>query len=461
MSKPLEKSISLENLPEGIQSPHTSRLYTSIPLRNPQRDELGEAQFELDKLSMGKSEQFGPYRPKKFFINPSAPEQISEEHLLEENTETPDRQTGYEFQRNKPNKPAIHIEKFDNRDEKQSIDDWLRKYERMARANCWTEEDKATHLFFNVCPEVHDYMDSMLTEGLPYSELKEHLKKNFGSDITNFDLSKLYDRKFRVGKGRDRESFYEYFFDKVRLLKIFEPDMSFKRQAQYIILGLGEPICSTVMLEFNRGNPKDMSELKELIEFVVKVHDRGLRECRPSTKAVHFDTGSNTRRNMESSRTLYPGRPDTYRVPTNKERAEWTQGNLGPHPYDYTRVQEKLYQNPNNYNRRPNDFNQNRNNFPRNPTNYYNNNYRNRNNGWTRQNSNNNQTPNGFVNEGVYSNNGQNNNEQGTTSPQNQTQIRTQQKYRRTPEGIPICYICDKPGHTSYTCPEKSKQSEN
>ena len=460
MSKPLERSLSLEEIPEGVQSPHTSRQYTAIPLRNPQRDELGEAQFELDKVSMGKSGQFGPYRPNRYVLNPTAPDQ-SMEPIMEENTETPERQPVFDFQRAKPNKPAIHIEKFDNRDERQSIGDWLRKYERMAAANCWTEADKATHLFFNVCPEVHDYMDSMLTEGLPYSELKYHLLKNFGSDITNFDLSKLHDRKFRIGKGREKESFYEYFFDKVRLLKIFEPEMSFKRQAQYIILGLGEPICSTVMLEFNRGNPKDMSELKELIEFVVKVHDRGLRECRPTTKTVHFDTGSNTRRNMEGSRTLNPN--DYYRVPSNKDRAEWTRGNLGPTPYDYTRMQEKLYQNPNNYNRRPNNFNRNPNNYGRNPQNYYNNsnNYRNPNNGWNRRNQNNNQSSNGFQVDGVYANNRQNNEEKETVSSSHPTQGGTQYKYRRTPDGIPICFICDKPGHTSFTCPEKSKLSGN
>ena len=457
MSKPLERSLSLEDIPESVQSPHTSRQYTGMPLRNPQREELGEAQFELDKVSMGKSGQFGPYRPNRFGLNPTAPDQTLET-IMEENTETPERPAAFSFQRAKPNKPAIHIEKFDNRDERQSIGDWLRKYERMAAANCWTEADKATHLFFNVCPEVHDYMDSMLTEGLPYQELKYHLLKNFGSDITNFDLSKLHDRKFRSGKGRERETFYEYFFDKVRLLKIFEPDMSFKRQAQYIILGLGEPICSTVMLEFNRGNPKDMSELKELIEFVVKVHDRGLRECRPTTKTVQFDTGSNTRRNMEGSRTIYPR--DYYRSATNKQRAEWTaQGNFGPHPEDYARIQAKLYQNPNDYGRKPNNFNRNQNNYGRNPQNYYNNsnNYRNSNNGWNSRNPNNNQSPNGFVSEGIYANNGEN----STATPPNQVQTGTQQKYRRTPEGIPICYICNKPGHTSYTCPEKSKPSGN
>ena len=34
-------------------------------------------------------------------------------------------------------------------------------------------------------------------------------------------------------------------------------------------------------------------------------------------------------------------------------------------------------------------------------------------------------------------------------------------RYTRTPEGVPICFNCNKPGHVSYDCPMKNKRSGN
>lgn len=257
MSKFLRKSFSMDNIfyPKILNPNPNAPIYTQ---RNPQRDELGDAQSLIDRSSVAQSSR----QEETIYDN----ENIS-------NTQPSTIQPGL-----KPTQPAINIESFDPNDE-MSITAWFRKYERMAAANNWSDEVKAAHLFFNISEEPQRYLDNLTKNfSLPYNVIKEKLIKKYTSRLqSTFDLEKIMNREFKIGQ----ETFDSYFFDKLQLLENFDPNMTYESQSQYILSGLNGLIYTSVLLGMQKNPPQNIDELKDHIEFVIRVHDGNGMEGMP------------------------------------------------------------------------------------------------------------------------------------------------------------------------------------
>ena len=440
MSKPIRRSLSMEDINANPSAP----IY-----RNPLRDELAEDQSILDRSSLGQSVRYEVEENPNNENNKERPPQ-----LPQRNNTIIDRIN------NKPNRPAIAIEPYDIYNKCESLVNWFKNYERTAAANHWSEEDKASRLYFSMTSESRDFFEEIFDEeDKSYSELKDLILQKCRCDLmSELDLQNLNNRKYREGKGNEKEPFEKYFAEKKILLNIFDEDMPFKRQKQYIILGLPEPIRFSVQLGMRKDPPKNLTELKEHIKFVISVMPVESKE----NKTVRFDLNSQPRRNFSNSRAGYS------RFPSDND---YRQNQFGQSSQNNRSFGQNIRSFGNNNFNNQNRFN---NHFRNDSNRYFNSNPPNRNNNRYYEGKENN--PNGFVRNGIYRDNSQpnsnisrnennfnrnnpivrrnDNNGQDTNSKDN-----VRPTYQRTPEGIPICYVCNEAGHTSYKCPNKNKNN--
>ena len=472
MAHALQRTISMENIANTVEP--------SAPLyRNPARDDqIDDLTSVMDRMSMGNSGHYeigNNTQPILGNTPPNLPQRNKNRFLT------------------KPNKVVVHIKIYDGINNKESIEEWFKLYELMAITNNWDETIKKNQLYFTLGGEPARYclqLQNGSQNTISYAELKSKISDRFTNKYnssTNFyDLTQ---RKFTKG-----ENFQTYWSDKMELMQKADPEMTEKSQINHIICGL-EPELYSDVLKFNHMKPPDnLDDLYQTINNLNEIERSAKAQKALIPKTVRFDERNNPRRNFNNGRTIFPR--NDYFTPRNdnsvnirsnyqqrgnnnfnpgysnpNQRNEFRNYQSGYQRNDYRNSQNGYQRNDNrnnsNSNQRNgfqnNSFGNQRNGYQNNPngnqrSNYQNNGNNNqrsdyRNNGNSRGNNprNNNGSTNGGSNRPLENNNGEENSEnQGM--PQKPV-------YSRTPDGIPICYVCRKPGHTSYTCPEKENKN--
>ena len=396
----------------------TTQLY-----RSPQRDAMTDDQSMMARSLTGTNEDI------KYESN------ISDRILPEIPKETIDRiqDIGNDLTDSlaklnvKVNKSAVTIPPFKGNSDGESIDEWFVKYELMAKANNWSKAVMKTHLPFNMMDDYQKMCIKLLEDKpeIKYDELKKEMIKNIRSNYNpGLLMQQMQNRRLQKN-----ETVLNFVNDKVRLLQRIDPTFTFSQMVYNIISGLDVTLFGKVLEEvneFQEKHQKNIDNYSDLVDIIQKIRDT------EQAKQFHKESFTKTVR-FEGN----PKRNENFR---NDNRENLNRG--------------RTYFPRENYSRNPNSYNQteysreNRRPYPR---------YNSANDGMNGRNQSQ------FRDNSTYNRNSMN------TRPQNDSNIQTNEernnenrqnfpKYTRTPEGLPICFICGEPGHTQYTCPKKTTE---
>ena len=417
----LRRTRSVDNL---VNFDENNQIY-----RNPDREDLPEDQSLLDRSSLAavsnRYETGNNTQTMREYIPPILPERNEFRKLT------------------KPNKVVVQIQKFDGQDDKDTIKKWFKRYDLMALTNNWDENIKRNQLLFNLKMEPERYCFDLITENpdICYNELKEKMCNLFtNTENSSTDFQDLLDRKLRRG-----ENLHTYWCDKLELINKVDPDMNFKLKSDHIISGLDSDLYKDVRRIKNITPPNCLEQLFKIMRDQYEINRSAKSQKEMNQKTVRFEEKKpwrNEREQKWQGRTSFPGNNRNYQRNDNRG----------------------------NYNR-----NENRGNFNRGFNNG-------RQNEW----HNSNQVQTDFVSSGSQNldNSGnyrtdlkpRNYNNRFSTPPNN---INPRNNYSRpsqdvrqtvnqpsrpkrpshTPSGDPICFNCNKPGHMSFSCPEKRSQT--
>ena len=331
----------------------------------------------------------------------------------------------------KVNKSAVTIPAFKGNSDGESIDEWFVKYELMAKANNWSKAVMKTHLPFNMMDE-YQKMCIKLLEDKPeirYEELKKEMIKNIRSNYNpGLLMQQMQNRRLQRN-----ETVLNFVNDKVRLLQRIDPTFTFSQMVYNIISGLDVTLFGKVLEEVNEyqeKHKKNIDNYSDLVDIIQKIRDT------EQAKQFHKESSTKTVR-IEGN----PKRNNNFR---NDNKVNNNRGRIHIPRDDYSRNYNSF--NQTDYlreNRRP---------YPR--YNSGNDGINSPNHSEFRNNSNIGNsyfTHTGLQNNPNIQSNENRNNGNGSLFPQ----------YTRTSEGAPICFKCNKPGHTQYTCPERNSTKVN
>ena len=393
----------------------TTQLY-----RSPQRDALTDDQSIMARSLTGTNEDVKYESNISDRILPEIPKEIINK-AQEINNDLTDSLSKLNV---KVNKSAVTIPAFKGNSDGESIDEWFVKYELMAKANNWSKAVMKTHLPFNMIDEYQKMCIKLLEDKpeIKYEELKKEMIKNIRSNYNPGLLMQQMQNK----RLQRNETVLNFVNDKVRLLQRIDPPFTFSQMVYNIISGLDVTLFGKVLEEVNNyqeKHQKNIDNYSDLVDIIQKIRDTEQAKQfheQSFTKTVRFDNAPKRNENFRNDNRENYNRGRTY-----FPRENYSRSNNSFNQTEYSRE-----------NRRP---------YPRNSP--VNNGMNGPNRAQFRENS---------------------NNERNFTDvrPQNDSNIQLNSnrngnssqfpKYTRTPDGAPICFKCNKPGHTQYSCPERN-----
>ena len=191
--------------------------------RNPEREDLSENQSLIDRMSRANiSDNYEGTSNVNAFGESSAqvpPERGIIKPVL------------------KPHKSVVHIDKFDNLNTRETINNWFKKYELMSEANNWDEVTRKNQLLFHLLFEPNRYCFELLDKNIHicYCELKDKIIDRFTVKDSGSDFRELLNRKFM-----NEENLSSYWSDKIELIDRVDKTMSFECKCELLIEGLDE-----------------------------------------------------------------------------------------------------------------------------------------------------------------------------------------------------------------------------
>lgn len=145
---------------DNIAMPSTVARANGPVYRNPLRNDLHDEQTLMDRTSIPRSNTYESTDNFPMCANTST------RHMRQPN------QYGMDGTR----RSTITIPPYDGKDEKVSVSDFFRLYERMSNANQWDSSDRFNLLYFNLIEEPQRYCDTLLKDG--YSNYEALMKLN-------------------------------------------------------------------------------------------------------------------------------------------------------------------------------------------------------------------------------------------------------------------------------------------
>lgn len=499
----LKKAKSFENMQDSAAD--AASVY-----RNPARDELGDEQSLLDRNSFAASTRYeGDNYPDNLDqINTNMPPMPRRERVT--------IQRGAAL---KPNRYAVYIEKYDGLDEVESFDEWIIKYELMADSNNWNDELKKKYLVFNMEKAPYDYCLHILSENptITYTDLKTKLAdllvNKFNAPIHFHNLSNL---KFNRG-----DNFLAFWSNKLALLKRVDKNMSFESQQNMIIDSLYPELYKDVLKNNSMNKPKNLEDLFHAINNMYQIEISSKNQKDINQKTVRFEestltkkknvipSGSNTQAKTYNQSQENAERRSNYNSTNNNQFQGGNDYNNrdGFNSRGVFNNYGRGYSSNNNYNRGGYNnrggygFANNRGYYNRggyqqnqsfnNRGGYQQNQGYNNNRGGYQQNRGSNNQSRNFGRNNYRNNGGRTNFESGrtfynnnrnygnnpNTGDERQINYENDQQtfnndtqnngtgdasiYTRSPTNGPLCFYCNKYGHTQYSCPVKQRDLQN
>ena len=396
MSKELRRVVSSSDIVRDTMD-DTSTVY-----RAPIRDALGEDQSILDRSSIANGLYLN-YDKTRDVVTPTAP-------AVESMTESFNKfdigihpSTGAVQKRensfhNKPSRVTVYINQFEDGDDKESIDTWMEKFELMAETNGWTEENKRNYLMFNLGEDAFRYVIDLKRENdeITFDQIKQKLKDRFQRKFSSsIDYYNMSRRRFKKG-----ERFITYWNDKIDLMRRVDPNMSFYSKRNHIIDSLDYELFGEVLKYTHLNEPSNMDELFHVINNLNQIEISSKTQRELNQRSVRFDDKP-FQNNRQYNRNN--GNNDNFH-----NRRPFNRPNNFRNNYDRRNETQQRQTEYKRYDRRPNR-----------------------------------------PESSQLSIEGRNSSKERNEKP----------NYSRSPENKPICFVCNKPGHLSYSCP--NKDSEN
>ena len=135
----------------------------------------------------------------------------------------------------RPVRQAITPQIFDDRNDSPTIEEYLFRFERTAKANQWRDSDKVDQIYHYLRGNAEKCYEDVLrlNKEIKWPELKsileERFTKKYGRVVA---LEKMYQRE----QG-NRESFRNYFYDKMALIRQVDNGFKTEDKLMYLIQG--------------------------------------------------------------------------------------------------------------------------------------------------------------------------------------------------------------------------------
>ena len=407
----------------------TTQSEPTAPIYQPRaadRDRLAELQSILDRLSLEETSRADPNDDP---IQPTNPPKNPDVQTVIQNGNGADR-----------------IEKFDGFLNRMDVRDWLFRFELLYEIHDLPDKKKVAKLLQNTDGEANTLLFRAIREGLDdgkqltYEDLRNILEEGFTNDFESTHcFNQLMDLKWIPG-----QSLRSYWNHKLELIERADPNITVKTKKHLLISGLPDNL------------KRDVNTALLVKDTPVNIN--GLFDITEALFGIHIDSGFQIFNPKRTNTTINP-------KPINKNPNNFQREKV------YYSQPQRAY-----YSQRGNDYS------PQ-GTRYY-------------QRGNQPQRSNYYQRGNVYLNQPQkpynrslpearpitNNRQGGTQRFQTTAKQMDEQKqdgfekprnvkprddkpdvrrYPRTPDGKPICLICNKPGHTQYSCPEREKKPEN
>lgn len=163
-----------------------------------------------------------------------------------------------------------------------SVDTFLAQFDICGAYNKWTEEDKAAHLKCSLTGVAGQLLwDTGRPDILTYTELRDKLRRRFGSD----DQQEKFQAELRARRRRRGETLAELYQDIRRLMTLAYPGESTSSLCEqiakdYFIAGLGD---RDLELKIREREPRDLeSAFKHAVR--LEAYDRAVDDSQPQYK---------------------------------------------------------------------------------------------------------------------------------------------------------------------------------
>lgn len=435
----LQRTRSFDHIPQRTDEP-SAPIYQS---RNPERDNLGDLQSVLDRLSLEGSSR---NETGIDVTGNRAPPPSRNEREVRTVIET---SNGHQ-----------KIEKFNGIANRMDVEDWIFRFEIIFEIGELSDHKRINKMLQNTEGEANTLLFQALKEAqqegksLSYEDLKRELIESFTSDFdSTYSFNKLMGLSWRPG-----ENLLSYWMNKLKLIERADPNLSYKTKKNLLISGLPANLKIAINASILNNEPKNLSELYDLAEAMYEIYQDGGFQFEKPKKANIVTTiptqnePGRQRSNVDQRGIFQQEHYNQRRIPDGEQ---FPRPNLGRN---------------NRWNQNNPRYNQNNPRYNQNNQGYYQNNprYNQNDSQWNQNNPQGRETQQGGRDNQQWKQDhrggGQNNTRWRPNRGNQDTQDQPRQRqYSRTSDGAPICYNCGGP-HLQYYCPKQksnTKQSGN
>ena len=220
----------------------------------------------------------------------------------------------------RPVRPAIAPPIFDDRQESPTIEEYIFRFERCAKANLWRDSDKVDQIYHYLRGNAEKCYEDVLRSNpsIKWPELKnvfeERFTKRFGRGVA---LERMLQRE----QGY-QESFRNYFYDKMALIRQIDNEMKIEDKLMYIMRGTKEDIRRDVRRHFY---DKKIENDDELYSIVFEIDDFDDNRSYKKTDSEYKDRKADMR--LEKVERLIKKLSD--QVYVNRNRESYYNNNYG------------------------------------------------------------------------------------------------------------------------------------
>ncbi|KAK8759107.1 hypothetical protein V5799_003261 [Amblyomma americanum] len=177
-------------------------------------------------------------------------------------------------------------------------EDWLEKFERVARYNRWAEDSKLQHVFFSLEGAARTWFENRESSITTWNVFKDQFLKDFTTVIRRERADLLLQSRTQL----PNESILVYFEEMAKLFRRADPDMTEQKKLRYLMRGVKEQIFAGLV----RNPPSTVAEFLSEATTMEKTLDMRLRQYERQPLAMTAATTdiSNTHMLRETVRAI-------------------------------------------------------------------------------------------------------------------------------------------------------------
>ena len=221
-----------------------------------------------------------PERHERYSVNSFSGRVLDED--LKDNGRNKNKETE-SYGSGRPVRSAITPQVFDDRTDNTTISEYLFRFEMIAKANKWKDADKVDQIYHYLRGNAEKCYEDVIkaNSSITWAELKNILEERFKK--RNGRVGAL--EKMLKRKQSEDETFRNYFYDKLALIRQMDDKMKIEDKITYLIQGTKNSVRREVKKFFYDN---DIESDDKLYSLIGDMDDLDLDEDHTETKSYKF-----------------------------------------------------------------------------------------------------------------------------------------------------------------------------